>query len=560
MKERAYKLMKLWCDTLLSYQVKTHTPYTNNALLCPACHVIHGRIADLCFPLSVLWQKTGDEKYLKAADDLIDWSEYNLKTECGLWHNDVGNLWTGVSAFSAMSIGEALFHFQDILPEKLKNKWYTIFIRLVDAVMQYDKDKNLQPATNYFCGFAAALAMAWKLTGEQKYYDKSKYWLGGALARFDANGLLYGEQNGEPLLADDGSRCIDMGYNLEESIPSLLRYATLTGEHMEFFRDRLRDHLAFLLPDGAIDNSFGSRHNKWTYWGSRTSDGLTGGLALVLDDPMFREACERVLSLYEKCTHDGLLAMPMAYDANEPTCLHHTFPHAKALAALVLAEDNTNASEKVLLPCEKEYGIKKYQNGRLVLASNGAFRATISAVNALFLSEDTSNGGGSFNLLYNKAYGVICAATSAEYIPSEPLNQQYLRNSDTTECMTAQFIVDGAQACKDKTVILTTNETSVTAKAKLWEATYTIHEDYVEIALTSEKGVYHLPIVCAPQCDVVKSKDGCTLTIDNKLILTASKPLLADCNKRAFNQVGGLMYLPIAVDVCGEAKISLKIV
>ena len=47
MKNRAYKLMKEWCDTLLSYQVKTNNPHTNNALLCPACHVIHGRIADL---------------------------------------------------------------------------------------------------------------------------------------------------------------------------------------------------------------------------------------------------------------------------------------------------------------------------------------------------------------------------------------------------------------------------------------------------------------------------------------------------------------------------------
>ena len=64
MQKRAYKLMKEWCDTLLSYQVRTQTPYTDGGLLCPACHVIHGRIADLCFPLSVIWSKTGDEAYL----------------------------------------------------------------------------------------------------------------------------------------------------------------------------------------------------------------------------------------------------------------------------------------------------------------------------------------------------------------------------------------------------------------------------------------------------------------------------------------------------------------
>ena len=53
MNRRAYNLLKTWCDTLLSYRVKTGTPYTNNALLCPACHVIHGRIADLAFPLAL---------------------------------------------------------------------------------------------------------------------------------------------------------------------------------------------------------------------------------------------------------------------------------------------------------------------------------------------------------------------------------------------------------------------------------------------------------------------------------------------------------------------------
>ena len=74
MQERAYRLMKQWCDTLLTYQVKTNTSYTDGALLCPACHVAHGRVADLCFPLTVIWSRTGEERYLEEADRLIDWS------------------------------------------------------------------------------------------------------------------------------------------------------------------------------------------------------------------------------------------------------------------------------------------------------------------------------------------------------------------------------------------------------------------------------------------------------------------------------------------------------
>ena len=555
MQMRAELLLKEWCDTLLSYQVKTATPYTNNALLCPACHVIHGRIADLCFPFTVLWAKTQDTTYLEQADNLIDWTEYNLKNEKGLWYNDVGNHWIGTSAFAAMSIGEAIYHFGNILPTKYKNKWMSFFVRISDVFMTLDRDPSFRPVSNYYCGIATLLAMAWKLTNKTHYYKKSKYWLNTAMERFDANGILYGE--GYPMTADDGSHTIDMGYNLEESLPLLLRYADLTGEHVDFFRERLRDHLAFLLPDGGIDNSFGSRHNKWTYWGSRTSDGLIEGLALVLDDPMFANACEKVLSLYEKCTHNGLLAMPMAHEVGEPTCLHHTFTHAKALAALVCAK-KVARMPKEPLPCEANLKVKTYQNGKLVLVSNGSFRATFSAVNARYLPEYAANGGGSLNLLHHKEYGVICAATSASYTPSEPLNQQYLRSADHSPCMTAQFVVNEKMGCQDKDVNLSVDGTRITASATAWQSTYTINESSVDIELNCQSGSYNLPIVCRKSSCIVLSNDKLTVKIDKKLTIESDTPFIVDVNKRIFNQVGGLLYLPISVTVQGKAHITIK--
>lgn len=554
MKNRAEKLLKTWCDTLLSYQVKTATPYTNNALLCPACHVIHGRIADLCFPFTVLWAKTQDETYLDQADKLIDWSEYNLKSERGLWFNDAGSRWFGISAFSAMSFGEAIYHYGDILPAKYKDKWMTIFLRISDIFATLDQNADFDPVSNYYCGIAALLAMAWKLTGNSLYYEKSKHWIDVAINRFDENGILYGE--GYPMSADDGSYTIDMGYNLEESLPVLLRYADLTGEYADFLRARLRDHLAFLLPDGGIDNSFGSRHNKWTYWGSRTSDGLIEGLSLVLDDPMFANACEKVLTLYEKCTHDGLLAMPMAHEVGEPTCLHHTFTHAKALAALVCAE-NIPETPKKPIPWEMNHGVQTYQNGKLVLVSNGSFRATISAVQAGFLPEYAANGGGSLNLLYHKEYGVICAATSASYIPSEPLNQQYLRSADESPCMTAQFVINNKMGCMDKEVTLAVNKTTITANATDWQAAYTINESSVNIELNCKNGNYNLPIVCKKNSCVTVSEDKRIIKIDQKLTIESDTPFIVDPNKRTFNQVGGLLYLPLSLKVQGNANLTI---
>lgn len=250
--------------------------------------------------------------------------------------------------------------------------------------------------------------------------------------------------------------------------------------------------------------------------------------------------------------------MPMAEDAGEPTCLHHTFVHAKALAALFCAENVPERVERTVLPCEKPYGVKEYQNGRLCLMSDGKFRATVSAARAMLLPEDASNGGGSLNLLYHRDRGIICAATSAEYVPSEPLNQQYLRHSDTVPCMTAQFYVDGKMGCKDKNVSLTHTDRSVTATAEKWSATYTLSESF-KIELTCEDGVYALPIVCPKNEAVTLSDDGLTLSLGDDLTITSTARMSVDPEKRCFNQVGGLLYLPVSVEVRGNVTMTVSV-
>ena len=70
---------------------------------------------------------------------------------------------------------------------------------------------------------------------------------------------------------------------------------------------RWRQRWEFLLPNGAWDNSWGTRNYKWSYWGSRTSDGCFPALMLLADlDPSFREAAWRNLYLMAACTHGQL--------------------------------------------------------------------------------------------------------------------------------------------------------------------------------------------------------------------------------------------------------------
>ena len=424
-----------------------------------------------------------------------------------------------------------------------------------NVFMTLDKRADFKPVSNYFAAMSAALAMAWRITGAEEYKEKAEYWRDRVIERIDEEGILYGE--GYPMSADDGSHTIDMGYNLEESIPLMLLYASLTGDREDFFRQRMRDHLAFLLPDGGIDNSFGSRHNKWTYWGSRTSDGLIEGLCLALDDAVMAEACERVLSMYERSTHDGLLAMPMAHEAGEPTCLHHTFAHAKALAALVCA-DEFEKTEHTLIPCEEKWGVRKYQNGRLLLVSSGAFRATFSAVDARYLPAYAANGGGSMNLLYHEKHGVLCAATSVEYDPSEPLNQQYLRNAPNPECMTAQFEIDGRLASLEDGVKLSYKGLEVVSEGEGWRASYAFDSDRLTIRLLSEKGIYRLPIVTSKFTRPRLSEDKLTLVFESGLSVTSNRPMDVDVERRVFHQVGGLMYLPIRIPVGDEVTVTIE--
>ncbi len=49
------------------------------------------------------------------------------------------------------------------------------------------------------------------------------------------------------------------------------------------------------------------------------------------------------------------------------------------------------------------------------------------------------------------------------------------------------------------------------------------------------------------------------LKIDNSMTVSSSAPLIVDCDKRVFNQAGGLLYLPMKIKVKDNAKIAIKV-
>ena len=80
---------------------------------------------------------------------------------------------------------------------------------------------------------------------------------------------------------------VDLGYNVEESLQSLVLYGLLEQDEevLATVTKALTTHAEFMLPDGAWDNSWGTRSYKWTYWGSRTSDGCQAAICVAGGPP-----------------------------------------------------------------------------------------------------------------------------------------------------------------------------------------------------------------------------------------------------------------------------------
>lgn len=143
-------LLTAWCDKLIELQI-TQIENKNfyGGVLCPACAMIHGRIADAVYPFICLYDRTGNEKYLNAALLLIEWSENNVKRPSGVYYNDKCTNWKATSVFTAMALGDTLLHHGDCLPTEVKAKFMHIYERLTEGMYEYFNNLNFNPNINY---------------------------------------------------------------------------------------------------------------------------------------------------------------------------------------------------------------------------------------------------------------------------------------------------------------------------------------------------------------------------------------------------------------------------
>lgn len=560
LKTQVYDLMKSWCDTLLETQLDMPSqPLLDGAILCPCCALVHGRCADMILPLVLLYKETGEERYFTAAKKLIDWTEHNLLTEHDDYRNDLANRWKGTNIFSSLAIGETLHRFGDVLDKETYNKWDNIFRRRANAAIGFCEKVN--PHINYNAGAAAMFAFAYNYTGEQKFLEQALKHEKFCREHFDEQGLFFGE--GKPLdgITKKGCRFIDMGYNLEESIPLLVMHSVWLNdvEKIDYYTKRAIDHIGFMLPDGAVDNSWGTRQNKWTYWGSRTSDGMHEGLVYIADrNPVIAKAVRKNFELLRDCTSEGrLYGGPMYKSANEQACVHHAFDHAKSLAIFYLEMGNEfEDCENAVLPREIE-GVKAYQNGYLYTVTRGDFVATVNACDTHIYS-GSETGGGAISMLWNKDYGAIMAATPNDFVTTEPLNMQIQRNVDKEICQTAR--INGSDL--DKTVELTCDDYTITAHSDKngFKIKYDFTGDTVKISVTSNTDTeYVLPIVSRGGDSVYIYNDK--IVFNNMLCVSFDGECCVTPNgeKRYFHPVGGFQYKHLTFPIKADKELNINI-
>ena len=444
-RKEAEALLLQWCGGLLRYQADLPgMPEFDGGILCPACKMIHGRCGETVYPLLCAADLTGEPRYLTAARKLFRWHE-NLRCADGGYYNDANSQWKGTTVFYAIALHDALIFHGGLLTGEEKQEWEARISAMGDWLY-----KNLAPGDtaylNYYAANACAMALLGRYFGREDWLALAPKLANLCLSHVTESGLLYGEAYPHGKRSHKGCAAVDIGYNAEETLPCLLRYAETAGDEaaLRTVKTLFRTQLDWMLPDGAWDNSLGTRSFKWTWWGGRTTDGCLDALfRLGKDDPVFAEAALRRLELLRRCTENGLLyGGPDLAEQREPACVHHTFCRAKTLTAVLNGE--LPDFERTALPCETADGLFEFPE-------LGAYRLIRDGWIADVTANDFTNrkgwhaSGGAISLLWRRDCGPVIAVGMADYTINEPFNQQ--QTTDTaahrSPCPRIEAVVDG---------------------------------------------------------------------------------------------------------------------
>ena len=590
-------LLTDWCNGMLNHQIlEPDNPERHGALSCPSCEHIHGRCMDAVYPFLYMADSTGEKKFLDAAILVMEWAENNVSQEDGSW-TVIPNpkSWKGISVFGGIALGEALHYHGHVLTQTIRQSWTERLRRVADYILNTFSINF----TNVNYGFTAiyGLHLFGKVLNETKYTNRSKELAKEVKNYFtEPNKLLWGEAKPIDKKSSKGLPGVDLGYNVEESLNSVVLYALEENDEelLDLLEISLEGHMEFLLPDGAWDNTWGTRHNKWSYWGSRTTDGCQMGFAMMAErNPAFGRVAWQNTQLLKSCTANGLLhGGPHYISHGIKPCIHHTFAHAKPLAGILNAGKKLpEIISNVALPCETHYGVKEFPEISTWLVSNKIWRATITSYDALYhktlpVQQAT---GGALSILYHNKVGLLFAASMAKYLLVEPNNQQIYEGEEFALTPRIEVFENNEWFTNLYDLKASINQTNLgndiffevethlqnEKREKLpdgnsaFTLNYRFSEDQVEIIASASKENHSEAVLVLPLVSVnsekVKQPTPTKIEIEKTeglVIVESNVPLeIKPTEKgRVFNLVPGIEAIPIRVKFNRENKeVTVKI-
>ncbi len=436
----AQDLLVEWGLGLLKLQnTDASKPAEFGAFRCPACGMLHGRCGDATLPLLYLAQLTQRQAFLDAALRVRTWMQ-NVDAPDGAWLNDPGtaHTWKGITVFGAISLAESLHYHGHLLEPAVRKAWLERLRKAANFINDNFHWNNYSNV-NYPVTASYALALCGRVVGDHGLVERGRLFAMRALEFVTRpSRLFYGE--GKPYEQRSPKQClpVDLGYNVAESLQALAQYALFMREEdiLKPVLATLKAHLEFLLPDGGWDNSWGTRSYKWTWWGSRTTDGSVPAYALLARRaPEFAAAAIINLKQLHACTHDGLLhGGPHLHAHGLPPCVHHTLCHAKGLASMLdHPQFDPNLTAGALPPRVTAQGLKFFPEIQVWLAATGLWRGTVSGYDWFNIKPQMATvqaTGGALGLLWHGQVGAVLCASLAEYVPWEPQNMPQLDGPD----------------------------------------------------------------------------------------------------------------------------------
>ena len=393
-------------DQLISTQITDSDDPDFGALVSPSTNPQlnprHSRAAEAVYPFAVVYRHTQDDRYATAASRLGNWL-VGIQQEDGAWGESWPNHygWNGTTADQLISLAGALDLLGDALSEADRQAWQTAIVKAADfSVGRFPGTSNI----NYTPTAAVGLVLAHRAVSDPNdlWLEKARSLIAHVLSKVNEDNLVTGEGKG-----------VDLGYNIAQTIGFIAWYGILRDEPQTVDRaaELLKTHMYFMYPNGAIDNSWGTRSFKWTLEsGTKTAPGVHFTFGLLTDrDPRIARGAQLALDWLEHHTLDEFNRVvygPHAHlHANSnPPSNYGTFARAQSIATAV--EFGPGATEQAPVPAERRQWVKLFPTPQTAVLRTDRLMATVTSyANNLRYPLETAVRGGSATLVWFEGYG-----------------------------------------------------------------------------------------------------------------------------------------------------------